>query len=94
MNGIAKGPGHPSYREEFFFGGLGPQPHSLPQSAVFGDSRPRPWQRPGKREAYLTALELLEMALAKWPKDVQTVRAQFAIAGCYAGGFRRPASIG
>jgi tetratricopeptide (TPR) repeat protein len=37
----------------------------------------------GKREAYLTALELLQMALTKWPKDVQTVRAQFAVAECY-----------
>jgi tetratricopeptide (TPR) repeat protein len=38
-----------------------------------------------KREAYLVALELLEMALTKWPRDVQTVRAQFAIAECYVG---------
>src|SRR5512136_3110185 len=39
----------------------------------------------GKREAYLAALELLEMALTKWPKDVQTVRAQSDIAECYTG---------
>jgi len=38
-----------------------------------------------KREALLVALELLEMALTKWPKDVQTVRAQYAIAECYVG---------
>jgi len=36
-----------------------------------------------KREALLVALELLDLALTKWPKDVQTVRAQYAIAECY-----------
>jgi tetratricopeptide (TPR) repeat protein len=39
----------------------------------------------GKREAYVAALELLNMALAKWPEDVQVVRAQDAIAGCFVG---------
>ena len=39
--------------------------------------------RTGKREACLAALELLEMALTKWPKEVQTVRAQSAVAECY-----------
>ena len=41
--------------------------------------------RTGKREAQSVALELLEMALTKWPKDVQTVRAQSAVAECYVG---------
>jgi hypothetical protein len=39
--------------------------------------------RTGKREPCFAALELLEMALTKWPKDVQTVRAQSAVAECY-----------
>jgi len=39
----------------------------------------------GKLEAYVSALELIDMLLAEWPKDAQLARAQLVRAACFTG---------
>src|SRR5689334_5314276 len=73
----------PKHREDFFRRlDRSRDPYNKAQYVVI---QAETLKKTKKREAYLAALELLEMALTKWPKDVQTVRAQFAMAGCYVG---------
>lgn len=71
----------PEHREDFFrrLDRSRTPFHKAQYAVIQGESL----ARTGRREACLAAIGLLEMALTQWPKDVQTVRAQFAMADCY-----------